>query len=105
MPGERAKMSGGKFAQDLAGSACARARLFGGAKVFLTALRVTSGQAAATVTAASSAMPACSRLIVRPLTSQRPSGWRSAAARQGPPGSRCAVRRWPSLDGLIMTQA
>jgi hypothetical protein len=23
----------------------------------------------------------------------------------GPPGSRCAVRRRPSLDGLIMTPA
>jgi hypothetical protein len=46
-------------------------------------------------------MPACSRLIARPLTSQRPSGWRSATAMHGPPGSRCAVRRQPSLDGLI----
>jgi hypothetical protein len=47
----------------------------------------------------------CSRLIARPLTSQRPSGWRSATARDAPPGSRCAVRRQPSLDGLIMTPA
>jgi hypothetical protein len=57
---------------------------------------------AATVTAASSAMPACSRLIARPLTSQRPSGWYSATAMHGPPDSRYAVRRRPSLDGLIM---
>jgi len=37
-------MSVGESAQDLAGSACARAGLFGGAPVFLTALRVTGGQ-------------------------------------------------------------
>jgi hypothetical protein len=61
--------------------------------------------AAATVTAASSATPACSRLIARPLTSQRPSGCCSATAMHGPPGSRCAVSRLPSPDGLIMTPA
>lgn len=61
--------------------------------------------AAATVTAASSAMQACSRLIARPLTSQRPSGWCSATAMHGPLGSTCALRQRPSLDGLIITPA
>jgi hypothetical protein len=45
MPGgDRAQLSAGKSAQDLAGLACARACLFCGVPVFRTALRVTGGQ-------------------------------------------------------------
>jgi hypothetical protein len=43
MPGKRAQISAGKFAHNLAGSACGRARLFCAAPVFVTVLRKARG--------------------------------------------------------------